>query len=96
MLNNKQKKYLMALANKERAVFQIGKEGLSFNLCNAIADYLRVNELVKVSILKSAGVEVREAAIEIASTIDCDVVKTIGRVIILYKKAKEPKIELPC
>lgn len=95
MLTGKQKRYLRALANRERAVFQIGKDGLSYNLYNAVSDYLKANELVKVSLLKTYSGDVREAAFDLSGATSSEIVQIIGRVIVLYKKAKEPKIILP-
>ena len=95
MLTGKQKRYLRGLAVNERSVFQIGKEGLSYNLFNTVDDYLTVHELVKISILKNCDLEVREAAIDVASNVGAEVVQIIGRVIVLYRPSKERKIVLP-
>ena len=67
MLTGKQKRYLRSLANKERAVFQIGKDGLSYNIFSAIDDYLEVHEIIKVSLLKTCDIDVREAALDISA-----------------------------
>lgn len=95
MLTGKQKRYLRGLAVNERSVFQVGKEGLSYNLFNTVDDYLSVHELVKVSILKNCDLEVREAAIDLAANTSSEVVQIIGRVIVLYRPSKERKIVLP-
>lgn len=95
MLTGKQKRFLRALATKERSLFQIGKEGLSYNLFNAVEDALRAHELVKLNILKTADLDAREAAIEISANTSSEVVQIIGKTIVLYKPSKEHKITLP-
>ncbi len=95
MLTNKQKSYLKALANKKRAIYQIGKDGLSVNLLAGVDDYLAVHELIKVSLLKSCTESVNEVAIEISRMTKAEVVQIIGRTIILYRPSKEAIIRLP-
>ncbi len=95
MLTNKQKAYLRSLANKERAIYNIGKEGITENLVEGIDLYLAAHELIKVNLLKSATVSANEAAIDISVHTGSDVVQIIGRVIILYRKSKKEIITLP-
>ncbi len=95
MLNNKQKNYLRGLAQSERALFQIGKDSLSDNLITTVANALKARELVKISVLKSNGDDLQELSFELARLTKSEVVQVIGRTIILYKQAKEPKILLP-
>ena len=53
MLTPKQNAYLKSLAQKEKAVFKIGKEGLSDNLLTDVLNYLNKHELIKISILQN-------------------------------------------
>lgn len=96
MLTNKQKSYLRSLAQSERAIFQIGKDGISDALVNTLMDALKARELVKLSVLKTAPTDdLKELAFDLARLSKSEVVQIIGRTIILYKKGKEPKILLP-
>ena len=95
MLTGKQKRYLRALATKERAVFQIGKEGLSHNLFKTVSDYLEAHELVKVSVLKTCDTYFDELAFDLAMYTESEVVQKIGRTIVLYRCSKEHLITLP-
>lgn len=96
MLTTKQKAYLRSLAMNERALFQIGKEGLNDNLIETVSNALRARELIKVSVLKTAPVEdFKELAFDLAMHTHSEVIQIIGRTIVLYKKSKEPKILLP-
>lgn len=95
MLSGKQKRYLRALANDLNSTFQIGKEGLSDNLLSGVSDYLKANELVKVSVLKSCDTSINEIEIDVCSTCKCELVQCIGRTLIFYRRSKEHKIVLP-
>ena len=96
MLTNKQKSYLRSLAQSERAIFQIGKDGISDALVNTLMDALKARDLVKLSVLKTAPTDdLKELAFDLARLSKSEVVQIIGRTIILYKKGKEPKILLP-
>ena len=95
MLTSKQKSYLRSLAQTEPTLFQIGKEGLSDNLIQTVDDALRTHELVKIKLLKTVGDDVDEIIFDLAMNTKSEVVQKIGRVFVLYRKAKEPKIILP-
>ena len=96
MLTPKEKAYLKSLAQKEKATFQIGKDGLSDNLLTDVLNYLNKHELIKISILQNSMVD-KDEAIEFFEQADIEFVQFIGRVLILYKhsdNAKDP-IVLP-
>ena len=95
MLTSKQKSYLRSLAQTEPALFQIGKEGLSDNLIQTVDDALRTHELVKIKLLKTLSDDVDEIIFDLAMNTKSEVVQKIGRVFVLYRKAKETKIILP-
>ena len=96
MLNPKQKAFLKSLAQKEKAKFQIGKEGLSDNLLTDALNYLNKHEIMKISILQNSDVE-DEEVFEFFEDAGIEIVQKIGRVVVLYKHSdnvKEP-IVLP-
>ena len=95
MLNNKQKSYLRSLANSLKAVVIVGKDGLSDTVLESLDVSLEAHELVKVSLLKTCALSVKEAAIELAVGTKSEIIQTIGRTIVLYRRSKEVKIELP-
>ena len=95
MLTVKQKKQLRAMANPLEAIIQIGKDGLSENLFILLDDALEKHELVKVKVQKTCSTSLNELTIEILRVAHCDLVQTIGRVLIFYRKSKEqPRIKL--
>lgn len=92
-MTSKQRAYLRGLANKIDSIFQIGKAGISDNLIKQVDDALEARELIKLSVLETAPVGVRQLAEEIAEKTKSEVVQTIGSKITLYrKKKKNPKI----
>ncbi|MDD6148758.1 MAG: ribosome assembly RNA-binding protein YhbY [Lachnospiraceae bacterium] len=94
-MNNKQRSYLSGLASTENAIFQIGKSGLTPEVVAAVAEALDARELVKVSVLKNCADDPRDLGEMLAERTRSQVVRVIGRKIVLYKKAKKPKIVLP-
>ena len=96
MLSPKQKAFLKSLAQKEKAKFQIGKEGLSDNLLTDALNYLNKHEIMKISILQNSDVE-DEEVFKFFEDAGIEIVQKIGRVVVLYKHSdnvKEP-IVLP-
>jgi len=95
MLTGKQKRQLRGMANKLKALFQVGKDGVSYNMFNTISDALEAHELVKISVLKNCSTDVREVAFDIASNTNSEIVQIIGRTIIVYRESEtNKKIEL--
>lgn len=95
MLTSKQRAYLRSLSQKLDTIFQIGKGGISDEICHQIANALEARELIKARVLENSGYTAREAAEEIANAIDCDVVSCVGTRFVLYKESeKKKKIEL--
>ena len=90
MLTTKEKTYLKSLAQKEKAVFQIGKEGLSDNLLTDVLNYLNKHELIKISFLQNSMVD-KDEAIEFFENADIEFVQFIGRVLVLYKHSDNAK-----
>jgi RNA-binding protein len=77
-------------------IFQIGKSGVTDEICYQLSNALEARELIKARVLDNSGYTAKEAANEIASNIDCDIVSCIGTKFVLYKESKDKKrIELP-
>lgn len=94
MLTPKQKAKLKSIAQNERSVFQIGKDGLSDNLLTDVLNYLNKHEIIKLSILQNSLVE-SEDVIEFFAQEDIEFVEKKGRTLVFYKQsdnAKDPII----
>jgi len=95
MLNGQQKKYLRREAQNMKAIFQVGKDGVSEKQIQSILDALKAKELVKVKLLQTCPMSVNEAAIEIAAGTKSEVVHIIGHTIIFYRKSDKVLYKLP-
>lgn len=93
MLKSSQRAKLRAMANGLDPVVIIGKEGLGDNFVQAVDEALEARELIKLKLLETAPVTVREAADLAAERTNSDVVQVIGTRFVLYRRRKkEPKI----
>jgi RNA-binding protein len=96
-LKGSQRKYLRGTAHSYKPMVQIGKEGLSENVLDAIATALEAHELIKVKI--AAERDQREQFVPIIEErLDCECVGTVGRMAILYREHPDPekrKISIP-
>ena len=96
MLTSKQRAYLRGMAQELDTIFQIGKGGITEEICLQLSNSLEARELIKARVLDNSGYTAKEAANEIAEFIECDVVSCVGTRFVLYKESKNKKrIELP-
>ena len=95
MITSKQRAYLRSLSQSLDTIFQIGKGGITDEICNQIANALEARELIKARVLENSGYTAKEAANEIAEAIGCDVVACVGSKFVLYKEStKKKRIEI--
>ena len=88
MLKGKQRAYLRSIANTLKPSTQIGKDGVTESFLEQLDDMLRKREIVKVTILETAGLETKALRAEF--------VQAIGSKFTLYKKNTEnPQIVFP-
>lgn len=95
MLNSKQRKYLYSLTNDMQPIVNIGKASLTPEIIASIDEALSARELIKISILKNCPDVTSTLAITMSERTQSEVVRIIGKKIILYRPAKKPKIVLP-
>ena len=91
MLTSKQRATLRGLSQSLDTIFQIGKGGITEDICNQIANALEARELIKARVLDNSGYTAKEAAEVISEAIDCDVVSCVGTKFVLYKESKKKK-----
>ena len=95
MLTSKQRAALRSLASNLDTIFQIGKGGITEEICTQIANALEARELIKARVLDNSGYTAKEAANEIADAIGADVVSCVGTKFVLYKEStKKKRIEI--
>ncbi len=95
MLTGKQKRYLRGLGHVLKPVILVGKGELNEPLIRETAMALESHELIKVRILESCLMDRHEVAEALAGGCGAEVAQVLGRTLLLYRKAREPKIELP-
>lgn len=92
MLSGKQKRFLRAKAHHLKAIFQVGKSGVTNNMIEQLKDVLEKRELIKISILQNCLEDKEVVAEQIATDADAEIVQIIGNNIILYKESEENKM----
>lgn len=79
-----------------KPVLQVGKEGISSAFIEQVKETIEKRELIKISLLETVDIPVKEAANIIAERSGSEFVQAMGRKIVIYKQNKlKPEIELP-
>ena len=85
-MDTKQRTLLKSKAQViEPAVF-VGKEGITEPVIVTLKEALRARELVKISVQESVGETLDDIALKLSRKTQSEIVQTIGRKIVLYKK----------
>lgn len=95
MLKGKERSYLKSLSNNLDPILIIGKGGVTENVIKQLDDALEARELIKIKCLDNSGLDAKEIANDIAKVLKAEFVQSIGSKFVLYRKAKEPKINIP-
>lgn len=91
-LTAKQRAYLKSQAHALEPLLQIGKNGVTDNFLKELDGALEREELIKVRIGKFVD---ETQADEAAKKTKAALVAKLGRTVIYYRPAEEPRIELP-
>ncbi|MGA7617475.1 MAG: ribosome assembly RNA-binding protein YhbY [Thermoanaerobaculia bacterium] len=94
-LTSRQRKHLKALAHHLEPTVKVGQRGLTSPLLAEAHNTLEAHELIKVRV-DSGPAERHQIATALAGELGAELVETIGKIAILYRRRSEnPKIELP-
>ncbi len=96
-LNSGQRRYLRQQAHNLRPTVQIGKNGITGTLIEAVNGALEDHELIKVK-FNGAQDDKRDLATQIAGQTKSELVQVIGNVVVLFRYQHDPhrrKVELP-
>ena len=94
-ITSKQRAYLKSLAQKIEPIFQIGKNGLTPEITEAIDLALEAREIVKISVLQNCLEDPRDMAGMLSERTKSITVQIIGKKIVLYRPSKKnPKLTL--
>ncbi len=77
------------MANTLQPIFQIGKNGVSDNTIKQLDDALQARELIKITILETAGENAKSLAQEVASRLGAEVIQVIGSKFVIYRKSNK-------
>lgn len=88
-MTSKERAGFRSLANTMQPILQIGKNGISDNTIKQVDDALEARELIKITVLETAGEGTRELAHEVASKVNAEVIQVIGSKFVLYRKSKK-------
>ncbi len=84
------------MSQQLETIFQVGKGGITDEMCLQLSNALEARELIKARVLDNSAYSAKDAANEIAERIGCDVVCCVGSRFVLYKESvNKKKIELP-
>ncbi|QBO36765.1 YhbY family RNA-binding protein [Periweissella cryptocerci] len=90
-LRGKQKHYLRAQAHNMTPIFSVGKNGLSKIWLDQLTDAIEKRELFKISIQQTADVDVDDVKKYVENNSRIEIVQTIGRTLVLYKRSDNPE-----
>ena len=90
-MTSKQRAYLKSLASRIDTIFQIGKGGISDEICFQLNNAMEARELIKIKLLETCPDPIKDVAAEIAEKTGAEVVQTIGTKIVLFKVSSNEK-----
>lgn len=91
MLTSKQRASLRGMAAKQPSIFQIGKDGVSEEICLQLSNALEARELIKIRVLETCDTSAASCANAIAAAISAEVVAVVGNTFVLYRESKKKK-----
>lgn len=93
ILTSREKALVRKLAQKEKAIFQIGTKAVHQNNIEALEEAFNTREILKVKVNREDiyDKEITEiVATELSEKLNCQIVGIIGTTIIIYKEHKDP------
>ena len=96
-ISSKERAALRGEAHHLTALVHVGHQGITPAIQASLDDALRTKELVKIQFTKTADVDLKTAAGDLAKSVGADVVQVIGRTVTLYRENPEldRKSDLP-
>jgi len=94
-LTSPQTRYLRGLAHNLKPVLMVGSKGLSAPLYAELEQALEAHELIKVSIASTEREDRQALTLALCKHGHAELVQIIGRISVLYRPARKPKLVLP-
>ena len=96
MLTEKQKQHLRGLAHTRHPLVRVGNNGVTRAVAEELDRTLAHHELVKIKVESNDREERRDAITLLGEQCSAEVVQTIGKTAVLFRRnPDEPKIILP-
>jgi RNA-binding protein len=95
VLKNQQIRHLRSLAHHLKPVVMIGAKGITENVSTELNGALEAHELIKLSIAGADKEERRAITDKLCQTCGALLVQQIGRISVLYRPCKKPRIVIP-
>ncbi len=94
LLGNQEKKHLRRIGHELNPTVTVADKGLSETVLNEIERALKDHELIKIKV-NVADRETRNQLItQLSETSAAEVIQTVGRVALLFRKSKKPNPKL--
>jgi RNA-binding protein len=90
-LSSKTRAALRGDAHHLSALVHVGHQGITPPIIQSLDDALRTMELVKIQFTRTADLEIKKAAGELATAVAAEVVQVIGRTVTLFRANPELK-----
>lgn len=94
-LSNTQKRFLKGIAHGLNPVILIGSNGLTDGLMKELEKSLTHHELLKIKIASAERDDRKEIIETILTATQAQLVQSIGKVMVIYRPAKDPILQLP-
>ena len=89
MLTSKQRAEKRAEANGLEVTLIVGKDGITEGLIESAEELLEARELIKGSVLETAGLTAREASDLICEATGADGIQCVGAKFVIYRHSKK-------
>lgn len=90
-MTSKQRAALRSLANNDKPLVLIGKDGLTQEVITSVRNALNTRELIKFKVLKNSDVSAKECMEELCEKINAEAVSVVGNVGVIYKLSQKNK-----
>jgi RNA-binding protein len=90
-LTKKQLSWLRSQAHPLAPLLQLGKQGANEGFLKQLEEGLERQELVKIRVGKLVDVDMQALAAQVNAVL----VQKVGRMAVFFRRAQEPKLELP-
>jgi len=94
-LTGKQARFLRGLGHHLKPVVMVGKDDVNTAVIAATEEALEAHELIKVKLQEGCLSDRKAVAAELTAATGSAVAQILGKIILLYRPGKEPKIQLP-